>query len=109
MGSIGRITPQGQTSFDLQILYQSRTATTPSSRRSASGTGVAVSQSGANTAYVGATADLYLADLRSGDYDVHSGLRTGFGGSALVGRQLRRQRLPGGALPCSSRASKAST
>ncbi len=31
------------------------------------------------------TGDLELADLRSGDYNVHSGLRTGVGGSVLAG------------------------
>ncbi len=85
IGSIGRITPQGQTSFDLQILYQSKNGNHAFLAPVGIGYRVAVSQSGTNTLYVGATADLYLADLRSGDYDVHSGLRTGFGGSGLVG------------------------
>ena len=85
IGSIGRITPQGQTSFDLQILYQSKNGNHAFLAPIGVGYRVAVSQSGQNTLYVGATADLYLADLRSGDYNVHSGLRTGFGGSALAG------------------------
>lgn len=85
IGSIGRITPQGQTSFDLQILYQSKNGNHAFLAPIGIGYRIAVSQSGSATAYVGATADLYLADLRSGDYDVHSGLRTGFGGSALAG------------------------
>lgn len=85
IGSIGRITPQGQTSFDLQVLYQTKNGNHAFLAPVGIGYRVAVSQSGQNTLYVGATADLLLADLRSGAYDVHSGLRTGFGGSALVG------------------------
>ncbi len=85
IGSIGRVVPQGQTSFDLQVLYQSKNGNHVFLAPVGIGYRLAVSQSGQNTLYVGATADVYLADLRSGDYDVHSGLRTGFGGSALVG------------------------
>ncbi len=85
LGNIGRITPQGQTTFDLQVLYQTRNGNHAFLAPVGIGYRVAVSQSGTNTVYVGATADLLLADLRSGDYDVHSGLRTGFGGSALAG------------------------
>jgi len=85
IGSIDRITPQGQTSFDLQVLYQTKNGNHAFLAPVGIGYRVAISQSGQNTVYVGATADLLLADLRSGDYDVHSGLRTGFGGSALVG------------------------
>jgi len=85
IGSIGRVAPQGQTSFDLQVLYQSKNGNHVFLAPVGIGYRLAVSQSGQNTLYVGATADVYLADLRSGDYDVHSGLRTGFGGSALVG------------------------
>lgn len=85
IGSIGRVTPQGQTSFDLQVLYQSKNGNHVFLAPIGIGYRVAVSQSSSTTVYVGATADLYLADLRSGDYDVHSGLRTGFGGSPLVG------------------------
>ena len=85
LGDIGRITPQGQTSFDLQVLYQSKNGNHAFLAPIGIGYRVAVSRSGPNTAYVGATADLLLADLRSGDYNVHSGLRTGFGGSALAG------------------------
>lgn len=85
IGSIGRVTPKGQTSFDLQILYQSRHGNHAFLAPVGIGYRTAVSQSGGATVYVGATADLYLADLRSGVYNVHSGLRTGFGGSGLVG------------------------
>ena len=85
LGSIGRITSQGQTSFDLQVLYQSRNGNHAFLAPLGIGYRTAVSQSGTTTVYVGATADLMLADLRSGDYNVHSGLRTGFGGSVLAG------------------------
>jgi len=85
LGSIGRITPKGQTSFDLQILYQSRNGNHAFLAPIGVGYRTAIRQSGANTVYVGATGDLYLADLRSGAYNVHSGLRTGVGGSVLTG------------------------
>ncbi len=85
IGSIGRITKQGQTSFDLQVLYQSKNGNHAFLAPIGIGYRTAISESGENTVYVGVTADLYLADLRSGDYNVHSGLRTGFGGSPLIG------------------------
>jgi len=37
------------------------------------------------TPYFGASAGLLLADLRSDNYNVHSGYRVGFGGTALLG------------------------
>ena len=84
-GTINQVGPQGQIGFDLQILYQTR----DNGHAFVAPVGVsyrkAVSQSGGNTVYVGLTGDLYLADLRSPTYDVHSGLRTGVGGSALAG------------------------
>ena len=85
IGSIGRVTTSGQTSLDLQILYQSKNGNHAFLAPIGIGYRKALSQDSAATPYVGATADFYLADLRSGDYDVHSGLRTGFGGSALAG------------------------
>lgn len=85
IGSIGRVTSQGQTSLDLQILYQSKNGNHAFLAPIGVGYRVALSQSSSATPYVGVTADVYLADLRSGDYDVHSGIRTGFGGSALAG------------------------
>ena len=85
LGSIGRVSPQGQTSFDLQVLYQSRSGNHAFLAPVGIGYRTAISQGAGATVYVGVTADLYLADLRSGDYDVHSGLRTGFGGSPLIG------------------------
>jgi len=85
IGSIGRVTPQGQTSLDLQILYQSKNGNHAFLAPIGVGYRLALSQNSQSTPYVGATADVYFADLRSGDYDVHSGIRTGFGGSALAG------------------------
>ena len=85
LGNINRITAKGQTTFDLQILYQKKGDNHAFLAPVGVGYRQAFSQTGANTAYYGVTGDLYLADLRSGDYGVHSGLRTGFGGSALVG------------------------
>ena len=84
-GTINQVGPQGQIGFDLQLLYQTR----DNGHAFVAPVGVsyrkAVSQSGGNTVYVGVTGDLYLADLRSPTYDVHSGLRTGVGGSVLTG------------------------
>jgi len=85
IGSIGRVTTAGQTSFDLQVLYQSKNGNHAFLAPVGIGYRLALSQSASATPYVGATADVYFADLRSGDYDVHSGIRTGFGGSALAG------------------------
>lgn len=85
IGSIGRVRKEGQTSFDLQVLYQSRSGNHAFLAPVGVGYRVALSQSGGATTYVGATADIYFADIRSGDYGVHSGIRTGFGGSPLVG------------------------
>ncbi len=85
IGSIGRVRKEGQTSFDLQVLYQSRSGNHAFLAPVGVGYRVALSQSGGATTYAGATADVYFADIRSGDYDVHSGVRTGFGGSPLIG------------------------
>ncbi len=85
LGNINKITAKGQTTFDLQILYQKKGDNHAFLAPIGVGYRQAFSQTAANTAYYGVTGDLYLADLRSGDYGVHSGLRTGVGGSALVG------------------------
>ena len=45
----------------------------------------ALNQGGPNVAYVGVTADLDFIDIRSADYNVHSGVRTAFGASPLFG------------------------
>lgn len=85
LGSINQVKTKGQAAFDLQVLYQKKNGNHVFLAPVGISYRTAVSQGGGNTVYVGATADLYLADLRSGDYNVHSGLRTGFGGSALTG------------------------
>lgn len=85
LGSINQVKSQGQVAFDLQVLYQSKNGNHVFLAPVGVSYRTAVSQSGGNTVYVGAAADLYLADLRAQDYDVHSGLRTGFGGSVLAG------------------------
>ena len=86
LGDITRATAQGSFGFDLQILYQSRHGNHAflapvgvSYRRAFTET------TGDTIPYYGVTADINFADIRSGDYDVHSGIRTGFGGSALLG------------------------
>jgi len=86
LGNISTITTKGQTTFDLQILYQKKgdnhvfLAPVGIGYRQAFGQG-----GGPTVAYYGVTGDLILADLRSGDYDVHSGIRVGAGASALLG------------------------
>ena len=88
LGSIGQVTAKGQTSLDLQILYQTKGDNHVFLAPLGIGYRTAISQSGPQTTYVGATLDLYLADLRSGLYNVHSGLRTGGGGSLLLGENF---------------------
>ncbi len=85
IGSIGQVPKKGQTSLDLQILYQTRGDNHAFLAPIGIGYRTALSQSGSVTTYAGVTGDIYLADLRSGAYNVHSGLRTGFGGSVLLG------------------------
>ena len=85
VGSIGKIPKTGQTSLDLQILYQTRGDNHAFLAPIGIGYRTALSQNGSLTTYAGITGDIYLADLRSADYNVHSGLRTGFGGSVLLG------------------------
>lgn len=86
LGNISTITTKGQTAFDLQVLYQKKDdnhvflAPIGIGYRQAFSPG-----SSPNVAYYGVTADLVLADLRSADYDVHSGFRAGAGASALLG------------------------
>ena len=85
LGSVNTVTTRGQVAFDLQVLYQKKGDNHAFLAPVGIGYRQAFSQSGPNVAYYGITGDLELADLRSGDYNVHSGLRTGFGGSALLG------------------------
>ena len=85
LGSIHQVHGKGQTAFDLQVLYQKKNGNHAFLAPLGISYRTAISQSAGNTVYVGVTGDLYLADLRAQDYDVHSGLRTGFGGSVLTG------------------------
>ena len=85
LGSIAQASTQGRLALDLQVQYQTRNgnhlflAPLGVAYRKALNEGVS------NVAYVGITADLDFVDIRSGDYDVHSGVRTAFGASPLVG------------------------
>lgn len=85
LGSINKISTRGQTTLDLQVIYQSRSDNHLFLAPLGVGYRKAFSQNSATTTYAGVTADLYFADLRSGKYDVHSGVRTAFGGSVLAG------------------------
>ncbi len=85
LGSINKISKRGNTTLDLQVIYQSRNGNHMFLAPLGVGYRKALSQSGSTTPYLGATADIYFADLRSGNYNVHSGVRTGFGGSVLAG------------------------
>ncbi len=85
LGSINKISKRGNTTLDLQVIYQSRSGNHMFLAPLGIGYRKALSQNSATTTYLGATADIYFADIRSGRYDVHSGVRTGFGGSVLAG------------------------
>lgn len=85
LGSINKISKRGNTTLDLQVIYQSRNGNHMFLAPLGIGYRKAFSQNSSTTTYLGATADIYFADLRSGRYDVHSGVRTGFGGSVLAG------------------------
>lgn len=85
LGSINKISKRGNTTLDLQVIYQSRNGNHMFLAPLGVGYRKALSQNSSTTTYLGATADIYFADLRSGKYDVHSGVRTGFGGSVLAG------------------------
>ncbi len=85
LGSIGKVTSKGQTAFDLQVLYQTKSGNHIFLAPIGVGYRTAISHTGPQITYVGVTGDLYLADLRSGDFNVHSGIRTGGGVSALLG------------------------
>ncbi len=85
LGSINKISTRGQTTLDLQVIYQSKDGNHMFLAPLGVGYRKAFSQNSSTTTYLGATADIYFADLRSGKYNVHSGVRTGFGGSVLAG------------------------
>ncbi len=85
LGSIAQASTQGRLALDLQVQYQTKNG----NHLFVAPLGVAyrkaLNEGTANVTYVGATADLDIVDIRSGDFDVHSGLRTAFGASPLVG------------------------
>lgn len=85
LGSIAQATTQGRLALDLQILYQTRNGNHLFLAPLGVGYRKALNEGTSNVAYVGATADLDLVDIRSGDYDIHSGIRTAFGASPLIG------------------------
>jgi len=85
LGSINKISKRGQTTLDLQVIYQSKGDNHLFLAPLGVGYRKAISQNSSTTTYLGATADIYFIDLRSGRYDVHSGVRTAFGGSVLAG------------------------
>lgn len=88
LGSIAQAPTQGRLALDLQVQYQTRSG----NHLFLAPLGIAyrkgLNQGGPNRAYVGATADLDFVDIRSGDYNVHSGVRTAFGASPLIGVTL---------------------
>jgi len=85
LGSIAQATTQGRVALDLQIQYQTRHGNHLFIAPLGVGYRKALNQGGPSVAYVGATVDLDFVDIRSGDYDVHSGVRTAFGASPLLG------------------------
>ena len=84
-GSVRRADNKGRIVFDFSILTESR----GDNRAFIAPIGVgyyrALAPPGPVTPYVGASVNLYLADLRSRRDDVSSGVRAGGGGSLLLG------------------------
>jgi len=85
LGQVDQVTEKGQTSLDLNILYQSRNGNSALVAPIGVAYRIALGQGGVNTPYAGISADLVLADLRSKQDNVNHGLQTGAGGSAFVG------------------------
>lgn len=85
LGSISQAPTQGRLALDLQIQYQSRNGNHLFLAPLGLAYRKALNSGGPNVAYVGVTADLDFVDIRSGDYNVHSGVRTAFGASPLIG------------------------
>ncbi|MGI4788723.1 MAG: hypothetical protein ACRYFS_07715 [Janthinobacterium lividum] len=85
LGSISQASTQGRLALDLQIQYQTRDGNHLFLAPLGVAYRKALNQGGPNVAYVGLTADLDFVDIRAGDYNVHSGVRTAFGASPLVG------------------------
>ncbi len=85
LGSIAQASTQGRLALDLQVQYQTRNGNHLFLAPLGVAYRKALNQGTANVAYVGVTADLDFVDIRSGDYNVHSGVRTAFGASPLIG------------------------
>ncbi len=85
LGSIAQASTQGRMALDLQIQYQTRGGNHLFIAPLGIAYRKALNAGGPNVAYVGATVDLDFVDIRSGDYNVHSGVRTAFGASPLIG------------------------
>ena len=85
LGSIAQASTQGRLALDLQVQYHTKNGNHLFVAPLGEAYRKALNEGTANVAYVGATADLDIVDIRSGDFDVHSGVRTAFGASPLVG------------------------
>ena len=85
LGSISQASTRGRLALDLQVQYQTRSGNHMFLAPLGIAYRKALNSGGPNVAYVGATADLDFVDIRSGDYNVHSGVRTAFGASPLIG------------------------
>ena len=85
LGSISQATTQGRLALDLQVQYQTKNGNHLFLAPLGVAYRKALNQGGPNVAYVGLTADLDFVDIRSADYNVHSGVRTAFGASPLIG------------------------
>ena len=85
LGSIARASTQGKVALDLQVQYQTKNGNHLFLAPLGVAYRKALNQGTTNAAYVGVTADLDFVDIRSSDYNVHSGVRTAFGASPLIG------------------------
>ncbi len=85
LGSISQASTRGRLALDLQVQYQTHDGNHLFLAPLGLAYRKALNSGGPNVAYVGATVDLDFVDIRSGDYNVHSGVRTAFGASPLIG------------------------
>ena len=85
LGSIAQASTRGRLALDLQVQYQTHNGNHMFLAPLGVAYRKALNQGGPNVAYVGVTADLDFIDIRSADYNVHSGVRTAFGASPLIG------------------------
>lgn len=85
LGSITQESTRGRLALDVQVQYQTRNGNHMFLAPLGVAYRKALNEGSSSTAYVGVTADLDFVDIRSGDYNVHSGVRTAFGASPLIG------------------------